>query len=138
MRKLIPKAAWLKKTVTEEEARGFNSALGTCCGPRPLRLNLEGTPCDRWNKSAAEVFIDDFLRTHLDYSPEEEVVAQMVEMKTRAAIESIIREYRKSKKVMNQAEREEAQADKNRHERRRKASSVIHTFTACNGSDEFP
>ena len=108
MRTLIPKASWLKKTVSEEEARRFDPDLGACCGPSPLRVNLEGTTCDRWNKSVTSVFVEDFLRTHPEYPSEEQVVTKMIEMKTRATISSMIREYRKLKKVMDEAEQEEA------------------------------
>ena len=128
MRTLIPNASWLKKTVTEEEAQAFDPELGACCGPRPLRVNLEGTTCDRWNKSATSVFIEDFFKTHPDYPSEERAIAKMVEMKTRSTIDSMIREYRKLKKVMDQAEQEEARAEKNRNERRRKASSAASRF----------
>ena len=124
MRVLIPKRDWMQNTVTKEEAERFSPDIGPCCDSRQFRLHLAGTTRDRWNKSATRVFVDDFLRTHPDdYPSEEEAVVKMVEMKTRSAIDSLIRDYRKSKEDHNQAERSELQARKNRQERQRKVNS---------------
>lgn len=129
MKDLIPKQSWMKNTVTEEEAEGFNPDLGPCCDPRQFRLHLGGTTCDRWNKSATHVFTDDFLRVYRhEYPPEEEAVTKLVEVKTRAAIDSMIRSYRRSNGANDQAARDEAQARKNRGERRRKVGSITSTF----------
>lgn len=121
----------MKNTVTEEEAGEFNPDLGPCCDRGHFRLHLEGTTCDRWNKSAVRVFVDDFLSTHHDYPSHEEMVTKMVEMKTRATVDSMIRDYRKLKEVGNQAKRDENQARKNRRERQRKVSSVTFLCSTC-------
>lgn len=122
MRDLIPGNSWMRNTVTKEEAEDFNPDLGPCCDYTEFRLHLEGTPCDSWNKSATSVFVDSFLRIHPDYPSQKEVVKQMVEFKTRAAIESMIRNYRKSKDAHNSAEQDEIKDHKNRRERQRKVS----------------
>jgi hypothetical protein len=131
MRKLIPEHSWMKNTVTKDEAEEFDPNLGACCDPGHFRLHLEGTTCDRWNKSAAGVFVDIFLRDHHEYPPQERAVTRMVEVKTRSAIDSMIRDYRKSKEVNNEAERGEIQARKNRQERRRKVSPTVLVRPTC-------
>jgi hypothetical protein len=124
MRVLIPEYSWMQNTVGKEEAEKFNPALGPCCDTTQFRVHLEGTPCNNWNKSATSVFVNEFLKLHhSEFPSQEEVVQKMVELKTRAAIESMIRGYRKSKEAFNKAEQDEAKARKNRRERQRKVSS---------------
>lgn len=124
MRKLIPSSKWLKSTVTEQEASAFNPNLGPCCDRANFRVHLDGTPCDAWNKSATSVFVDDFLTAHPEYPSQDELVRNMVRAKSRAFLESMIRDYRRSKAGLNATELEEARVQKNRRERKRKVSSV--------------
>lgn len=125
MRQLVTSANWLVSTVTEQEANAFNPNLGPCCTPQHFRVHLDGTTCDMWNKSAILVFVEDFLRAHPEY-PLEESVRDMVRMKSRATLDSAIREYRKSLLHRSPAELESVRKQKNRLERKRKVSSAVY------------
>lgn len=131
MKELIPKNLWGRNTVTDQEAGEFNPDFGPCCDNAHFRLYLEGTPRDNWNKSATSVFVQDFLRVHPDYPSHEPAVVRMIELKTSANIESMIRNYRESKEERNQAVKDEARARKNRQERQRKVillSPTVHSL----------
>jgi len=120
MRVLVTPAKWTLNTVTEQEANAFKPGHGHCCDSTYFRVHLAGTTCDTWNKSAISVFIEDFLRTHPEYPNR---VRDMVQVKSRAALDSAIREYRKSLVTRDPRELEEMRKEKNRLERKRKVSS---------------
>ncbi|KAH9912659.1 uncharacterized protein B0H18DRAFT_831803, partial [Fomitopsis serialis] len=44
---------------TPEELEGFQE--GRCCTAKKFKLDLKGTAANKWNKSATEVFTDNFL-----------------------------------------------------------------------------
>jgi hypothetical protein len=124
MEHLIPDADWMEDTVTKDEANDFNPLTGPCCDVNNFRLHLEGTTCDLWNRSAMEVFVEDFLAHHPEYSKEVDSVRDMVMFKTRATITSMIKEYRKLKLSPN--ELDELQLRKNRTERKRGVSRLYY------------
>lgn len=105
--------------VTEEDIENFDPALGPCCHAGNFRLHLSGTPCDYWNKSAAEVFVESFLIKHVEY-PSDEAVVDMVKFKTNSTIAAMIRRYRTTGPDGNVDP--EMRKYQNRQERKRKAS----------------
>lgn len=127
MEKLITTTNLMENTVTEQEATAFNPDLGPCCDPVNFRVHLEGTTCNAWNRSAIDVFVNHFLATHTDYPSQEEPVRDMVRMKARAALDSMIRRYRKSKIPRTNDQLEELRLQKNSQERKRKVSYVRPT-----------
>lgn len=120
MERLIPDADWMGDTVPELEANSFNPVIRPCCDANNFRLHLEGTTCNPWNSSATEVFVEDFLSHHPEYPREVDSVRDMVLLKTRATITSMIKEYRKLK--LNSDELDDLQLRKNRAERKRGVS----------------
>jgi len=114
---LTPSARARESTVSLAEFQAFNPRQGECCTRDNFRLNLEGTPGDDWNKSAARVFVNDFLRTHNEYPANNRVVRLMVQKKTTAAIKSLIKSYR-LKDVAGPL-LAAAQKERNRKERKR-------------------
>ena len=112
----------LENTVSPDDFQDFNPQRGECCTRADFRINLEGTPCDAWNKSATRVFVNDFLRAHPEYPSHNVVARRMVHNKTSAAIKSLIKEYRQ-KDIRGQAKLA-AQKMKNRKERKRTVSVV--------------
>ncbi|KAI0715208.1 hypothetical protein C8Q76DRAFT_618222 [Earliella scabrosa] len=47
------------------EVKDFDLAKShPCCTVEKFRLDLRGTPCSPWNKSATIVFVDDFMEKH--------------------------------------------------------------------------
>jgi len=125
MRKRITPANWMKNTVTEQEANEFDSRFGQCCDPTHFRVHLGGTPANAWNKSAISVFIKDFLAVHPGYPSQEDSVRKMVWIKSHAALESMIKQYRKSNTLHSGSELEAMRLQKNRTERKRKVSPAI-------------
>ena len=126
MQTIIPDADWMEDTVPELEANSFNPLLGSCCDANHFRLHLEGTTCDPWNKSATEVFVEDFLAHHTEYPKEVDSVYDTVSLKTRATITSMIKEYRKLK--LGSEELDVLQIRKNVAERKRGVSVLcIHS-----------
>ena len=117
----------MENTVSEEEATTFNPELGPCCSAANFRVHLEGTPCNAWNKSAITIFVSHFLVTHPEYPSQEDPVRDMIRMKSRATLESMIRQYRKVKTPRTNDQAEELRLHKNRQERKRKARSVRPT-----------
>jgi len=115
----------MENTVTEQEANAFDPTLGQCCDPAHFRVHLEGTTCNTWNKSATSVFAGRFLTAHPEYPSHEQSVRDMVQMKSRAALDSMIREYRKSNTPRTEPELREEQKRKNRQERKRKVGTII-------------
>jgi hypothetical protein len=120
MRTLFRDEDWMQNMVTDREAIAFNPNLGPCCTLTNFRLHLEGTPCNTWNKSAIEVFMVGFFAAHKTYSQQKISVVNMVRMKSRAALESMIRKYRKSKIARTPAQLEALRLQRNRQERKRK------------------
>ena len=138
MLKIVTPAHWMKNRVTREEVNAFNPGLGPCCDTANFRLHLEGTPCDAWNKSATGVFVNGFLVAHPEYPSQEEPVREMVRMKSHATLESMIREYRKSKIPLTEAQVEELRLQKNRQEHKRKVVSLIsHPPTVSDSCASF-
>lgn len=125
MRDLL-KGNWMKNTVTDEEVNAFDPALGQCCDPTHWRVHLEGTPCNPWNKSATFVFVNDFIVAHPEYNRDDRSIRDMIHMKSKSALDSMIRTYRKSKipPTVNEPE-DEDQKQRNRRERKRKVSTAI-------------
>lgn len=117
MQSIIPDADWMEDTVPELEANNFNPLIGPCCDADHFRLHLEGTTCDPWNRSATQVFVEDFLAHNPEYPKEVDSVHDAILLKTRAAITSMIKEYRKLQLESN--ELDELQLRKNRTERKR-------------------
>lgn len=111
---------WMTDSVSEAEFRTFDPLLGPCCTADSLRFRFEGTTCDRWNKSATDVFVDDFFAHHPEYPGDVDDVRDMVYLKTRSAITSMIKEYRRLK--LHPDERSALQLRKNRLERKRGVS----------------
>lgn len=128
LRKLIKPDNWMKNTVPELEANAFNPGNGPCCDATNFRVHLEGTPSNPWNKSAVAVFVRSFLAAHPDYPADEEPVQEMVRMKTRAALESIIREFRESNIPRTEEEANRKRLEKNRRERKRKVNFLVRFF----------
>lgn len=128
MRKLVTTANWETNTVSEHEASAFNPNFGSCCDVAHFRVHLGGTTCDTWNKSAINVFVEDFLKDHPEYPPQVESVVDMVRMKSRAALDSAIRRYRESLIRREDRELEELRRQKNSQERRRKVSSAALAY----------
>lgn len=81
------------RTVTQDDLENFNPAYGPCCGVEDFRLHVAGTPYDRWNKSAARVFVESFLRKHTEYPSDNKAVVDMVKFETRSTIAAMIRRY---------------------------------------------
>ncbi|KAH9858480.1 hypothetical protein C2E23DRAFT_718089 [Lenzites betulinus] len=50
---------------TARQVRGFDPAEGRCCDVATFCLDFTSTPGSIWNKSAAAVFVDDFLAVRL-------------------------------------------------------------------------
>lgn len=119
----------MKSTVTGQEVNAFNPNLGPCCHPAQFRVHLEGTTCDKWNKSAIAVFVEDFLRAHPEYPFEEPAVREMVRIKSRATLDSAIRKYRHSLVSRSAQAAEEMRKQKNRQERKRKVSFPASTHS---------
>ena len=126
MERLIPDADWMVDTVPGFEANHFDPLIGPCCHPSRFRLHLEGTTCNPWNRSAMEVFVEDFLTHHPDYPKGVDSVRDMVLLKTRATITSMIKEYRKLKLGPN--ELDQLQLRKNSAERKRGVSLLCHLW----------
>ena len=122
MQNIIPDEDWMGDTVTELEANNFNPLIRPCCDANHFRLHLEGTTCDPWNRSAADVFVEDFLAHHPEYPKEVDSVYDTVVLKTRATITSMIKEYRKLKLGPNKLD--ELQLRKNCIERKRSVSEL--------------
>ena len=122
MERIIPDADWMEDTVSEIDANNFDPLIGPCCDADNFRLHLEGTTCDAWNRSATEVFVEDFLARHPEYPREVDSVRDTVFLKTRATITSMIKEYRKLKREPN--ELNELQLRKNLTERKRGVSGL--------------
>ena len=120
MNTLFSRDDWMRKMVTDREATGFDPNRGPCCTLANFRVHLGGTLCNTWNKSAIDVFMGGFFAAHNEYSPQKESVLEMVRMKSRAALDSMIRKYRKSKISRTPAQLEELRLQKNRQERKRK------------------
>lgn len=129
MYKLVPSADRMRVTVTEQEAQAFDPTLGPCCDSTGFRVHLEGTTCDPWNKSATTVFVNSFLVAHPEYSSRDESVREMVLMKSKATLDSMIRSYRKYRAPRTADELEAQRLHKNRQERKRKVGSVIPCAT---------
>lgn len=127
LRKLITPDKWLEKTVTGQEADAFNPNLGPCCHPAHFRVHLEGTTCDKWNKSAVVVFVEDFLRAHPEYPSGESAVREMIRIKSRASLDSVIRKYRGSLVSQTPQAAEGTRKRKNRQERKRKVNLPVFT-----------
>jgi len=122
MEECIRDPDWLTDSVSEAEFRDFDPQLGPCCTADSLRLHFEGTTCDRWNKSATEVFVEDFLAHHPEYPGGVDIIRDMVHHKTRSTITSMIKEYRRLH--LHPDERDAMQLRKNRLERKRGVSKV--------------
>ena len=116
----------MANTVPELEANNFDPLIGPCCDASRFRLHLEGTTCNPWNRSATEVFVEDFLTHHPEYPREVDSVRDMVFLKTRSTITSMIKEYRKLKLDSNRLD--ELQRRKNRTERKRGVSLLYHLW----------
>jgi len=130
MSKLL-KPNWLQNMVTEEEVNNFNPEGGPCCDISHFRVHLEGTTCNSWNKSATDVFVKGFLAYHAaDYKAEDQSVRDMVQLKSQAALDSMIREYRRLKAPRTPAEVKERQRYKNRLERKRKVIPTPPTLSS--------
>lgn len=114
---LSPSARAREYVISLAEFQAFNPRQGECCTRDNFRLNLEGTPGDDWNKSAARVFVNDFLRTHNEYPAGNRVVRLMVQKKTTSAIKSLIKYYRL--KDVDTPLLEVTQKRRNRRERKR-------------------
>ena len=117
MNTLTPSARARQYTISLAEFQAFNPRQGECCTRDNFRLNLEGTPCDDWNKSAARVFVNDFLRAHDEYPADNRVIRLMVQRKTTAAIKSLIKYY--CLKNVGSPLLGAAQKGRNRRERKR-------------------
>lgn len=124
MQKLITPAKLTENTVTEQEATTFNPDLGPCCDSANFRVHLEGTTCNAWNKSAINVFVNRFLIAHPEYPSQEESVRDMVRMKSRATLESMIKRYRNVKTPYTDEELRALRLQRNSQERKRKASFI--------------
>lgn len=96
MRTLIKPDDWVVNKVTEQEAEAFNAALGPCCDTTTFRVHLGGTTCDAWNTSAIRVFVNGFLSTHPRYSPQDVSVREMIKARSRATLDTMIRNHQKS------------------------------------------
>lgn len=129
MRTLFSEDDWMQNMVTDREATGFDPSFGPCCTLTNFRLHLEGTPCNAWNKSAIDVFMGGFFAVHNEYPARAESVVKMVQQKSRAYLESIIKKYRKSKISRTPAQLEELRLRKNCQERKRKVRppSILST-----------
>lgn len=103
--------------------QAFDPRRGECCTRENFRLNLEGTACDDWNKSATRVFVNDFLRIHNKYPTDNQVVRSMIKKKTTSAIKSLIKLYRK--KDVDGPLLEAAQKKRNRRERKRTVGILL-------------
>lgn len=114
---LTPSARARESTVSMADFQAFDPRRGECCTSANFRLNLEGTPCDVWNKSAVRIFVNDFLRNHNEYPADNRVVRLMIQKKTTAAIKSLIRDYRL--KDVGSPQLGVAQKRRNRRERKR-------------------
>jgi hypothetical protein len=126
MRDLIGKN-WMKNTVAKEEAGAYNPECGQCCSVAGFRVHLEGTACDAWNKSATEVFVGGFLQAYPTYNVADGSGRDMVRMKSQAALESMIRQYRKLRIPQTLDELKGQRDHKNRQERKRKVSLAMPT-----------
>lgn len=113
----------LVNMVSLDDSLDFNPERGECCTAANFRINLGGTPCDVWNKSATRIFVNDFLREHPDYPSNNQVVRMMVQKKTSAAIKSLIQEYRR--KDIQGPSKLAAQKLRNRRERKRTVCAPI-------------
>ena len=101
---------------------GFDPQQGIeCCTASDLRFNLDGTPCDKWNKSATRVFVNHFLETYKQYPAHNRAVRSMVQKKTAAAIKSLIKSYRS--KSVGEAEFEDSEVKRKRRERKRQVGN---------------
>lgn len=129
MRELIKPDNLVKNTVAEQEANTFDPNLGPCCAPANFRVHLEGTTCNPWNKSAIGVFVNHFLVAYTEYPSQEESVRDMVRMKSQAALDSMIRKYRRVNTPHTFNELNDMRLRKNRQERKRKVSSATLTHT---------
>ncbi|KAF9777823.1 hypothetical protein BJ322DRAFT_1015414 [Thelephora terrestris] len=110
----------MKNTVAKEEAGAYNPECGQCCSVAGFRVHLEGTACDAWNKSATEVFVGGFLQAYPTYNVADGSGRDMVRMKSQAALESMIRQYRKLRIPQTLDELKGQRDHKNRQERKRK------------------
>lgn len=114
---------------TEQEVNAFNPDLGPCCDIGTFRVHLEGTPCNPWNKSAIDVFVAGFLATHPEYRRRDESVQKTVKLKSRSALESMIRKHRRSKIILTKQQEDGYRLRKNRQERKRKVGcSLSHSI----------
>ena len=109
------------RAVTEEDLENFDPAFGPCCGVENFRLHFAGTPCNRWNKSAAGVFVESFLRKYTEYRSDNEAVVEMIKFKTGSTIAAMIRRYRE--KGPDGSIDPATQKHQNRQERKRKVCS---------------
>lgn len=82
------------RTATERDTQNFDPTFGPCCGVDNFRLHLAGTPCNPWNKSATDVFIESFLEKYTEYSSDNLAVVRMVKFKTHSTIAAMIKQYR--------------------------------------------
>lgn len=113
---LIPVDDWLEEVIYLDELNNWNPADRECCTARHFKLNLNGTPGDPWNASAARVFTNDFLLTHADLYIDVWPVRSMVLRKTRAHIKSLIKKFRL--KHSTKAARDALKVAQNRRERK--------------------
>lgn len=125
MDKLIGKGHLGQNRVTQEEADAFNPTTGPCCQSTTFRVHLGGTTCNVWNKSAMGVFVNDFLGKHSGYPSCDESVRDMVLMKSRATLDSMIRKYKKSLTPSTVDQSKALKQRKNRQERKRKVCFFV-------------
>jgi hypothetical protein len=133
MQRLITPANLLRNTVREEEANAFDPDQGPCCDALHFRVHLEGTTRNAWNKSAIDVFVNDFLGVHPEYPSQEESVPEMVRIKSFATLDSLIRKYRESNIRRTEGEKERRRLAKNCYERKRKVSPGFPCLCCING-----
>lgn len=128
MRKLIGKSALMENTVHRNEIEQFDPRNGPCCNATSFRIHLDGTPADPWNKSATAVFVAKFLATYPEvYPTDSDEIVDMIYSKTRAAISSLIKEYRLQNNTQAEV-RDEMNERKKRRERKRLVSTSLSTF----------
>lgn len=119
------------RIATEEDVDEFDPNFGPCCGIEDFRLHFDGTPCDTWNKSATEVFLNSFFEKYTEYSPEKEPVVRLVKFKTHSALAAMIKKYRRRGPDGNVDP--ETSRSQRRQERKRKVCSysLISCLRGC-------
>ncbi|KAF9778450.1 hypothetical protein BJ322DRAFT_1000864 [Thelephora terrestris] len=116
------------RTATDADITYFDPTFGPCCDVEDFRLHLAGTPCNLWNKSATEVFMESFLEKYkLDYPPEYDGVVRMVGFKVHSTIAALIKRYRST--GPDGTVDPETRKQQNRQERKRKLFHRRHNMT---------